>query len=220
MLTPPAVELAACTGGNPDTQAVAFVYGQQRNGTIVFGGTKVPMGIAYGEFGIVIPFVRYRRGAQLHAWVARMYSAYFPVVWDGNFRFGFAKEIASMSWIGSMFVMTNDAGALLFHAAVEPKGEWSSAAGSVLPQLATLREVFALPMLGRRPDGIFVRSAFDWDFTAALVRPAAAWLSLDAALVACAPALRQPPADGTTVAIRGMVWRLSWPSPLDADGTV
>jgi hypothetical protein len=98
-LLPPAVELAANTAADPETHPVAFVFGEQRNGTIVFASTKLPLGIAYGEFGVLVPFVRYRGGPELHAWVARMYSAYFPVVWDGNFRYGFAKETARMSWI-------------------------------------------------------------------------------------------------------------------------
>lgn len=216
-LLPPELQLAANVSATPDIHPVAFVFGQQRNGTIVFARTKLPMGITYGEFGMIVPFVRYRGGPGLHAWVARMYSAYFPVVWDGNFRFGFSKETARMSWMGGMFVMTTDAGALLFHAAVEPGAEWSRAATCTLPIFATVRDVFALPMLGRRPDRVYVRSEFDWDFTHAVVRPADAWISLDAPLVPGAAPLGGMAAGCPTFAIRGMLWRLTWPSPAEVD---
>jgi hypothetical protein len=201
----------AAAGRQARRHPVAFVFGDQRDGRVVFARRALPLGIGYGELGLVIPFVRHREAARVHAFVARMYSSYFPVVWDGNVRYGFAKDLALMSWQGAMFVMTSADGALLLHAGIAPASSWSAAPANALAGFVTLREVFALPMLGRRADGVIVCSSFDWAFDAAAVRAVDAWISIDASL---GPGLAPCDLEGTpggAFEVRGMRWRLSWP---------
>ena len=209
-LLPAELALAENTSPTPDLHPVVFVFGAHTRTSLVFARATVPIGAGYGEFALVVPFVTHPPTLQLHCWIARMYSSYFPAVWDGNVRYGFSKALATMVWHGPMFVMTNEQGALLLHAAIETESEWSGRGHGDLPHFAALQEMFSLPIVGRKADGGYVCSWFDWEFAHAAVRPIASWISVDAPLI---PGLaEQCHAAPVGFDVRRMIWKLSWPS--------
>ena len=74
----------------------------------------------------------------------------------------------------------------------------------------------ALPVLGKRDDGVLVQSRFDWDFTAATIDGGA--LTLDVR-----PGFDELPASASgsrrrldaAIRVDRMRWSLSWPTPTD-----
>jgi len=212
-LLPPQLALAANASPTPDLHPVIFVFGEQTQGAVIFARLPVPAGPDYGEFALAIPFVRHRHGRHLHVHVPRMYSSYFPATWNGNAHYGFGKAMARMEWRGPVFLMTNETDDLLLHAAVEPAGDWVSGAAADLPLLAALRAIFSLPVVGRKADGRLVCSWWGWGFGDALVRPAAASVSIDAPLVEGLPLRTCTAVPGGSFEVRGMAWKLTWPTP-------
>src|SRR5215468_7354552 len=122
---PAELELAANTSPAPEWHPVVFIFGEQTEGATIFAGLTFPMGISYHEFAVAIPFVKHRRGRNLHTFVPRMYSSFFPATWAGNAHYGLAKEMASMRQQGPLFDVTTPDGTQLLHASVEPAGEWA-----------------------------------------------------------------------------------------------
>jgi hypothetical protein len=82
-LLPPELTLAP-NGTAPDVHPVMFVFGDQADGALIFGGLTVPTQITYQELGIVVPFVQYGAARICTTGSQRMYSSYFPAVWHGN----------------------------------------------------------------------------------------------------------------------------------------
>ncbi len=197
-------EHAAGDDGHP----VVFVFGEQTGGAVRVGGYPFPVGQDYREVCVAVPFVRHVHGRHLHTFIPRMYATYLPAVSNGNTHYGFSKRMASISWEGAFYLATSLTGALLLH--IETEAVKSAAAPA---SLAAVRAMFALPMLGRRADGRYVTSYFDWDFDTATVGTADVAVSIaDGGLDAVA-ARRCPDLPSGSVAVRGMVWRLSWPMP-------
>ena len=208
---PPELELAPATSAGAD-HPVAFVFGEQTAGAVLVAGIAVPMGVRYHEFAMTIPFVKHRRGRYLHNYIPRMYSGYFPATWHGNAFYGFAKEMATMSWQGPVFLVAAEDGALLLHAVVDATADWLPATPSTLPSFEAMRAIFALPVLGRKADGRFVCSYFGWGFDGAAVRAADVSVTIDASLVAGVTPRVYADVPGGSFEVRGMVWRLSWPT--------
>jgi hypothetical protein len=207
-LLPAELELAENTSSAPEVHPVVFTFGEQTEGATIFGGMTFPMGVSYHEFAFAIPFVKHRRGRNLHTFVPRMYSSYFPATWTGNAHYGFGKEMAAMQWQDALFVVATAAGETLFTSAVESVGDWVSGRGCDLPNFAAMRAVFTLPIVGRRSDGTFVASYFGWDFDVAQVRPARATLSIVAQLTGGLTPQTYAGLDSGTFEIRRMIWRL------------
>ena len=212
-LLPPELELARNTAG-VDLHPVVVVFGEQTEGSMLFGGLALPSAPSYPELGIVVPFVKHRGGTYLYGYVPRMYATYFPAVLAGNTYYGFGKERATIQWdrTGTFLVSRDGEGAIL-HADAEPRGEWSPGSRCELPNFADVRATFALPVLGRKADGTLASSYFGWDFTDAEVRPGDARVAFDAPIVAGFTPRRYDAATSGSFEVRGMVWRLSWPSP-------
>jgi len=211
-LLPPELELAGNNSALSDVHPVVFIFGEQTDGAVIFGGVTVPTGVHYHEFGMAIPFVKHVRGRYLHTHIVRMYASYFPAVWNGSTHYGFAKEMGKMSWQGPVFVLTTEEEALLFHAAVEREGEWSPGSACMLPSFEAMREAFALPIVGRKADGTLVCSYFGWAFSEASVRAADACASIDAPLVDGLTPRRCHDVPSGTFDVRGMTWRVTWPA--------
>ena len=209
-LVPAELELAANCSDTPDLHPIVFVFGEQTAGAIIFAGYPVLAGPDYGEFALVIPFVRHRGGRNLHVHVPRMYSGYFPATWNGNAHYGFAKAMANMEWRDRLFRLTSETGDLLFHATVEPSGDWLKQPHAVL---AGIGAIFSLPVVGRKSDGRFVGSWWCWDFRDARVRPVRTALSIDAPLVEGLRPRGDSGVEGGTFEVRGMSWKLTWPAP-------
>jgi hypothetical protein len=212
-LLPPGLALAANVSATPDVHPVIFIFGEQLEGTILFGGMSIPLGVHYSEFGLAIPYVVHRDGRSLHTYVPRMYSSFFPPVRDGNVHYGFGKALAALAWHGCIATLTAPDGGLLWHAAVEPAGPWTRARHAP-PNLAALRAALALPILGRKANGRYVRSYFDLGFADAQTRPLRCAISIDAALIEGLTPQRCYAVPDGAFEVRGMVWHLSWPEPL------
>lgn len=212
-LLPPGLDLATNVSPAADLHPVAFVFGALTAGAMQFGGFTIPTGIGYQEFAMAIPFVRLGRRPFMHTYIPRMYSSYFPPTWNGNMYYGFAKEMARMHWQDSVFLITSEDDRLLLHATVQSGGRWLPGDTSTLDNFSAMREIFALPIVGRKADGTYVCSYFDWDFSAASVRPADACVGIDAPLLDGLVPRRCSAVPSGTFDIRGMVWKLSWPAP-------
>jgi hypothetical protein len=206
-LLPPELTLAD-RADDGDTHPFVVMFGEQLDCAMIVGGLLVPARLRYWEFCFAIPYVVRRGERYLHAYVARMYSSWAPVGWDGNARFGYAKERADMRWDGDLFTATADDGSLRWHAAVEADGVWGRTAP---PGLDALADALALPIAGRRSDGSWVESYFRLGFGEALLRPARAVLWFDTAMVpGLEPQVCHAPW-GAALAMRGMTWRLTHP---------
>lgn len=208
---PRAMRLSEPSPSERPDHAIVFLFGEQTRGTIHFGGVPIPLGIRYHEFALLVPNVRLGASAELHTFVARMYSSYFPAVWSGNTHYGFAKELASMRWRGSEFSLTPPGGMVAVRAIVEPLAEWSRAAVSPSPALSTLRLLDHLPVLGARRDGRVMRSRFHFGLDAALSRSVDAEVSVSSALVAGKQLGSYHATADHAFEVRDMSWRLSWP---------
>lgn len=210
-LLPPELEPAANVSRRADAHPVAFVFGKQTQGSWIWGGFTLPIGLDYFEFLIGVPFVKHRRGHILHTYIPRMYASNPPSVWDGNARYGLSKQLAEMRWWGSTFILTGEQGALLFHAVVEPGKDEIAGSENGAQAARAVGEIFSLPVLGRKETGEYVCSYFAWDIDSALVRSADACLSIDSPLVpGLGPRVFHGAASGT-ITVRGMKWKLSWP---------
>jgi len=209
-LLPPDLELADRRSGAPAVHPVAFVFGEQTEGGVIFATMSVPMGVRYYEFAMAIPFVRHRQGSYLHTFVARMYAGYFPATWNGNVYYGLAKQPADLSWQEPIFIVTA-ANGLLFHAAVEAVGGWVAGPDPGLANFAAMQSAFTLPIVGRKADGRYVCSYFDWHFAHATVRPTRCALSIDAVLIRNLQPRRCYAVPDGAFEVQGMRWRLSWP---------
>jgi len=210
-LLPPDLELGVNLSPVPDLHPLVFLFGSQTEGSTIFGGITVPLGVAYQELALAVPCVRHRGGRRLHLYVPRMYSSYFPSTWNGRQLYGYGKRMGRMRWQGPMFLLTSEDGELLLHASVATSKRWSSASGSRLPHFDEMRSVFSLPVVGRKPDGAYVCSYFDWDFADAQVRHVDACAVVDQPLVDGLDAGTYPDVSFGSFEVRGMTWRLSWP---------
>jgi hypothetical protein len=211
-LLPPDLELCANISATPDVHPVVFIFGDQKQGAMMFGGFTFSLGVNYQELGMVIPFVRHKRGPYVHTYMARMYSSYAVATWNGNFHYGFSKEMARLWWQGPLYIVTTENDSLLLHASVEAGGKWSAGGSCTLPNFAAMQTIFALPVVGRKSNGAYICSYFGWDFDEALVRPADACVSIDAPLVDGLTPRECHDIVSGTVQVRGMLWKLSWPA--------
>lgn len=201
-MLPPSVTLPQ---GDSREYPCLLVFGEQGDGITFFGGLSVPWGVRYHELMVAIPFVRWEGAAGEHLFVAGMTCDFWPAVWNGNLHYGFSKRLARMSWDGERFSVTDESHQPSFYAALQPRA--SATAG----QFEWIQSAVALPVLGLRRDGVFVRSRFDWDFREADVEAAALRLTLG-------QNFRELPLGEHTAChddafqVRRMRWRLSWPT--------
>jgi hypothetical protein len=211
-ILPAGLELAANEVA-PAWHPVAVICGEQTEGAVIMAGFTVPTGIRYHEFGIGVPFVRHGGDRALHIYIPRMYSSYFPAVWNGNAHYGFAKKLARMVQSGTDLAAFDEDETPLVRAEIEPAGEWLPGARCPLANFERMRAVFAFPVIGRRADGRYVCSRFDWAFNGALVRRVEAYISIDALLAPGLTPRRCRSATEGAFEVSGMRWRLTWPAP-------
>ncbi len=211
-LLPAELQLAPNISATPALHPVVFIFGAVADGATLFAGFTIPLGVGYAEFAMAIPFVTSRDGRYLHTYIARMYSNHFPATWTGNTLYGFAKEMANVRWQGPVLMLTNENDALLLHAAIESRCDWSSGSHCELANFEAARAVFTLPVLGRKSAGTYVHSFFGWDFSAARVRSAESCISIDAPLLEGMTPRRCPGVRTGTFQVEAMLWRLTWPS--------
>jgi hypothetical protein len=211
---PSGLELLWNTSSAPELHPVAFLFGDQVDGTTIFGGAPMPLGIEYPETCLAVPFVRGKGGRYRQTFVPHMATNFEPAAWSGNHFYGFAKELTAFEGRGSALGLVDAHGHSRLRAGLEPTGEWQPAAGFASAPFEDVRTMFRLPMLGRKPEGEdFIASYFEFDFSEAQVRPAAAWLEIVEPL---APGIEagtwhSVPEGGFEV--QRMRWRVSWPQP-------
>ena len=214
-LLPRELSLATNVSATPDVHPVIFMFGEQHEGGVIFGGISIPMGVRYSEFGVAIPYVRFGGGPHLHTYVPRMYSSAYPAVRDANVHYGFRKELARLEQYGGIAALTTPAGALLWQAALEPAGPWIRSRGELPPSVAALHAALSIAIIGRKADGRYIRSFFDLEMGEALVRPVRCAMSIEAPLVEGLAPGRCYAAPGGAFEGRGIRWRLSWPQPCE-----
>jgi hypothetical protein len=197
---------------------VLFVFGEQRVPAVLRAGLAIPMGAPYGEFGVVVPYVRARGGTLLYTYVWHMHSTYFPAVWEGNTRY-FSKATGNMRWHDGGFVMTSEERMPLFDALVAPCAEWrrTETDRNEHVELGPLRDAVELPIVGRPGATRLAVSRFGWDFDAAHVRPVRVVMTLTAALFGDGVSRELTAGPEDALAIRDMTWQLGWPMPWVAD---
>jgi hypothetical protein len=151
---------------------------------------------------VAIPFAHW--AGQNCLFIAGMTCDAWWAVWNGNMYYGFQKRLASISWDGSQFLSGHDGDQPAFRAVCEP-----SVSAPRIP-FEWIRSAAALPVLGQRADGTFVRSKFEWDFASAGVEPTHVALTIGQGY------RDLPIASAVTwhddaYRVHGMRWRLSWP---------
>jgi hypothetical protein len=203
-MLPPGLALAWSTSS--DMHPVVYLFGEQREGTLILGGRPIALGIRYPEVALAVPFVRGSASRYLHTWMAYMATSHEAAAWSGARLYGYAKELARLERDTASFRVLDSDGACRVCALVRARDD-------VLPgedALDAVREMFRLPIVGRNDTGL-VSSFFDWSFADAEVR------AIDVALEWIRPPLAGFAA-GTwnadaAFAVRRMRWRVSWPEP-------
>jgi hypothetical protein len=209
-ILPPGLRLAAGSPRASRRHPVVFIFGDHDGSAVLFASLRIPTGVRFHEMVIAVPFVR-AEGADEHVYLPRVFSTEPVVTWSGNAHYGYAKRMVPMEWLGDTYVVSDEAGALLAHAVVEPHGVWEPAATS---RLVTFPAALAgMPVLGCREDGGLVRSHFEWDFRESWMRPLRASMRVEAPLARGIEPGTYDAAETDAVEVAGMSWRLSWPEP-------
>lgn len=209
-LLPPELALASDEDGD-GWHPLLVVFGRQRETAWTFGGLVAPVGEDYEELLLAVPFVRLRGTRELATYVPGMRSSDLSSTWVGAQLYGLGKEIACVEHRGPLSIWTAADGRLVFHALLGPAADDVAAQVDTGAALGTLRQVAALPVVGKRYDGSFVGCYFDWDFREARARPVSCSMSFDEPLGARGPVGAARGVPGATLWVEGMIWRLSWP---------
>ena len=198
--------------GLPENDSTTYpcivAFGEVTDGTTFLGGLPMPWGLRYHELMVAIPFVLWDRAPGEHLFIPGMVCDFRPAIWIGNNYYGFRKRFAHMSWDGGRFSVSEENHQPSFSAAC-------SRAQAPAGDSGWIRSAAALSVLGCRQDGPFVRSRFDWDFRQAEVEAASITL-------ASGQQFRELPAGehfacaDDAYRVRGMRWRLSWPTYTDS----
>ncbi len=198
--------LALAWSTRPDLHPVVYVFGEQREGTVIFAGRPIALGIRYPEVALAVPFVRGSASRYLHTWMAYMATSHEAAAWSGTRLYGYTKELARLEHDSEGFRVLDLDGDCRVQARVGARGD----APPGLDALETIREMFRLPIVGQNGTGL-VGSFFDWSFAEAEVR------AIEVTLEWSRPPLAGLAA-GTWTAdaafgVRRMGWRVSWPEP-------
>ncbi len=198
-------------GGEADSHPVLFVVGDQTRGASRVAGIEVEWGTRYEELVVAVPFVAPRRGGSDSVFAAGMFSSYYVPNWWGRFAFGYGKQLASLERRGPIQALTTPEHGLVFQLAVEAAGPWQPADETPIDDITGLCRMAALPWLGRKPGGGFVRSFSRWIFEDAEARRVDARPLVHRPVMNGLPTGAYEPVRGASVEVRGMTWWLSWP---------
>lgn len=191
--------------------AIVFVLGEQRSGTALFGGMVIPPNVRYREFLLAVPGVHHGKSKQPHVFVPRMYASYYPAVWNGRENYGLGKEMGEVECRDGIRLLTDADGALVLHALTESRSDWMSERDTP-ESWHSLRAFFEEPILGRKPNGRYVRTRFDWDLRTARLQSVDCCTVVDTTLECGLEADAYPDGEGS-FAVRDMLWRVGWPEP-------
>ncbi len=199
-------------GGESDSCDAIVLFGEQRHGASIRGGIPLPLSRSFYEFGVILPHVRRSGEATAdRACVLRMASSYRAVVSVGNREYGFHKTLARVEASEGWFAMSDAAGRLQFCGQAQATGNWSrlrAMCGPVVDAIDVLRE---RTVVGCRVEGTVIESRFEWDFSAALVRPVAVQMTIDPALGLTSAPWQCETGPGEALEVGSMAWGLTWP---------
>jgi len=220
---PQGLRLAYSSAGSAEHPIIHLV-GHQRDPVGLSGGQTRPIPYAsdYQEMILLVPFVLYGSGTQLHNYAAWMYLDDLAAIGIGNSVYAYAKQLARLDESSAgLRISTQVAsvfGKTYFVSDVRVTGPWRSAsdAAATLPRWADLKAILEMPVVGVDLMRT-VCSYFEWSYADAEVAPALSthrfvepfrkgmseWPRLG--LLSGAP-------DGT-VALRNLRWRLALPPP-------
>jgi len=194
-----------------DRHPMLLILGDQTRGASRVGGIDVEWGTAYQELVVAVPFVVPRRSGSLSVYAAAMFSNDYAANWWGRVAYGYDKRPATFERRGPIQALTTPQLGLVFQIALEARGPWQPTDTTRPSCVTALQRVAALPWIGRKPNGRFVRSFFRWSFEGAQTRPVEARAILHRPIVHGLPT---GPYDGqrdASIEVGGMTWRLSWP---------
>lgn len=212
-LLPGDLELAPPNLGPPDRHPLLVAMGRQRDTAVVYGGVQFDVAVGYDECMLSVPFVRRMGGKQLHTFVALMVSGDRRATWSGNTHYGFGKRMGRIERFGDVWTATQDEGGLTMYAAMNPVDDWVRGPESASPSIRSIPRLFDAPVIGRRADGTYVASYFEWNLDHAVVRRVGLRLFFTSGVGLEPREVQIPPESG--IELRGMRWRLGWPeSPM------
>jgi hypothetical protein len=198
-------------GAPPERHPLIFVFGEHDGSAVLFASLSLPTGVRFHEMVIAVPWIHVAGDVAPAVYLPRVFTTEPVITWSGNAHYGYAKRMVPIERLGSAYVVSDESGALLTHAIVEPAGAWQAAAMS---DLTAFPAAFAaMPVLGAREGGSVVRSHFEWTFDRSWVRPVHASVSVDAPL---GRGIEHDMLSGSapqSVEVWDLGWRLSWPEP-------
>jgi hypothetical protein len=194
-----------------DWHPVLFIVGDQTRGASRLAGIDLEWGTQYQELVVAVPFVTPRCAGTLGVYAAGMFSSSVPSNWVGTVSYGYHKRPGLLERRGAIYALTTPEDGLVFQATVEPSGPWRRSAEDGSGALSTLRAIAALPWIGRKPNGLYVRSPAKWEFDEACVRPVEAQATVRKPLASGFPTGDYETVRGASVEVRGMVWWLGFP---------
>jgi hypothetical protein len=200
-------------GWAPHRHPVVVVYGAYLAGATRLAGVRVPLGRCYQELGILVPgVVEPGVPTGTATAVVAMWADYFPAVWNGRNRYGFAKEEAMLRWCDASYVVVDGDGTLVCDARAEPCGEWRR--GSPPPGLATIAAVFDAPLLGWSPAGRRVCTPSRWRLDEGAFRAVQASVTWHRPAVGGRTPTELVRRQVAAFEVRGVAWDLGWPAPV------
>jgi hypothetical protein len=199
---PPGMALPAAGHAS---SACLLAFGEQSHSTGYIGGWPLPWGVQYHELMLAVPVASERSPGGRCLFVLGMACDASWAVWNGNLHYGFNKRLASMSWDGTRFLVSDGGNRPGFDATFSSRQEDEH-------DLEWIRAAAELPVIGMRDDGRAIECRFDWSFTDAVTIAGRLALSVS-------PCFAELPLSGSEVTcdrahlVEGMRWRLSWPLP-------
>jgi len=208
---PPGLHLASRS--EHASHPVVFVFGLQSETALLLGRRRWPTGFRYNELIVLVPFVQREGDERLCLHVPRMYAADDWATWTGNAYYGFNKVRAELAWFSDTLAVSQPVGGLVAEAGVANANasEWARRGDGAVAGFEAIWDLAKLPVTGRREDGSFVTSHFEWDLRSAFLRPTRAWVSFHAAIARGIAPRTCHAAPGGAFELRNMRWRLSWP---------
>lgn len=147
-----------------DTHPVVLVFGELANGGIHIASRDWSMGVAYREFGAMLPFVRHPSKRGPAVFVYEMFADDLRSVMPGNVVYGYRKRLGRISADGPRFEVWEQE-QRCFSGEGALRGDW--ARGCSGRTRDWLDETLAGTVVGRRESGRFVASSFEFDFESA-----------------------------------------------------
>jgi hypothetical protein len=155
----------------PDLHPVILLFGRQTQTKLVYPFWTPEAGDDYNELILLVPFVQRLNQQRWHNYVVRMYLDDDLAIQLGNDYYGLRKQKAAFEETDTRFSVTRD---LIERFAFQPTetGAWMSDpdAEATLDNYPEMKQIAAMPVIGRPSWADYICSYFEWDFEGAQVR--------------------------------------------------